>query len=198
MLSSINLPNSITSIGMNAFAYNNLSGTLTIPASVTSIGIGAFQGTDYSSNNVNDNPTNNITTLNFESGSLLETISDQAFRGSRLRNIDFSNATHLKTIGEGSFSHNTTQGIIYFPSSLEIIKDSAFWSTLSIEEFHLGSNIKKMGDNCLNTNNYDNLRGIYIDMTEATWNSTVTDMNGGPITAYGWRDSNVPVNFNQS
>ena len=64
--------NNLTTIGLSAFRYNNLSGELIIPSSVETIGDWAFSGSE------NNNVTNHLTSVVF-SGNNLNTIGYNAF-----------------------------------------------------------------------------------------------------------------------
>ena len=88
-------------IDLFAFAYNNLK-TLTIPKSVKTIGSNAFSG----GGGISQTTTNNkITSLTFESGSVLQTINNNAFFGCNLASITVPSS--VTSIGVGAF-HKAT------------------------------------------------------------------------------------------
>lgn len=56
----------------------------------------------------------------------LETIGDMAFSAHFIKNIDFSNAKSLKTIGVSAFYNNPVLSKVSIPANVETIKDNAF------------------------------------------------------------------------
>ena len=135
-ISTLDLSNatSLTAIGSYAFTYNQLSGTLTIPSSVTSIGNGAFFG---SSN------------------------------GNQISTLDLNNATSLETIGDYAFYNNQISGTITIPSSVTSIGARAFYVN-HIEILNLGSGLQYIGDYSFSSNF---LTELNINMTQNTWSS---------------------------
>ena len=140
-LSSIDIPNSVTSIGLlafdtctslttvtfagtsqlqtigtSAFQESGLT-TISIPASVTSIGSQAFS--DCTS----------LTTVTFAGTSQLETISDSAFAGTGLTTISIPES--VTTIGIYAFYSCTSLTTVTFSgtSQLETISEGVFTST---------------------------------------------------------------------
>jgi hypothetical protein len=85
-LTSVVIPNSVTSIGIGAFADNKLA-RVTIPNSVTSIGKGAFS----------NNPLTNLTI-----GNSVTTIGGSAFANNRLTRVTIPNS--VTSIGWEAFS----------------------------------------------------------------------------------------------
>ena len=107
-LTSITLGNSLTTIGNDAFAGATNVQTLTIPDSVVEIGIGAFGG------------FNSLETLNI--GNSIERIPEGAF-------IGLSNLTSLR-----------------IPDSVKFIEKRAFMGSLSLESLTLGSSVLSIGE----------------------------------------------------
>jgi uncharacterized repeat protein (TIGR02543 family) len=113
-MSSITLPEGVTSIGISAFQGTQIS-AIEIPASVTSIGNQAFQYLD------------SLETVTFHESSNLETIGNYAFQGaSSLSSIRIP--ASVTSIGEGAFDNSNSLTSVTFatPSSLETIGLSAF------------------------------------------------------------------------
>jgi len=148
-------PNSqLETIGEYAFNYNfyfsGPSRSITIPATVTSIGFMAF------------NKCTTLTSVSFESGSALTTISNRAFRESGL------------------------SGSITIPASVASIENEAFYqcSSLTSVNFESGSMILANGNGgTIGTNAFQS-SGI---VTVNAWQDTINAMSWtiGPNTLYG-------------
>ncbi len=115
-LTTVVLPDSITSIADNAFqtgsAYSAGGITsLTLPANLQTIGKNAFQ---YAQ----------IKTLTF--GEKLTTISNYAFADCAVESIDFSKATALTTIGANAFDSCKSLTGVSIPASVTSIGADAF------------------------------------------------------------------------
>ena len=106
------IPNTVTSIGENAFYNNNLT-SIEIPNSVTSIGNGAFQ---Y---------CNNLTSVEIPNS--VTTIDGYAFYDcDALSSVTFENNSQLTYIGNQTFSDCESLTSIVIPSSVTNIVDNAF------------------------------------------------------------------------
>ena len=109
-LSSITIPNSVTSIGDNAFNGSSLT-SITIPNSVTSIGNWAFE--DCSS-------LESVTI-----GNSVTSIGERAFEAcSSLTSITIPNS--VTSIGSGAFQYCSSLSSITIPNSVTSIGSSAF------------------------------------------------------------------------
>jgi hypothetical protein len=106
--SSYAIPNSVTSIGENAFANCSLT-SVTIPNSVTNIGESAFASCSLTSVTIPNSVTN---------------ISDFAFGLCPLTSVTIPNS--VTTIGELAFSYNSTLRTVAIPESVTTIGDGAF------------------------------------------------------------------------
>jgi hypothetical protein len=121
-LTSVTIPNSVTSIEYRAFRFCNSLTSVTIPNSVTSIGNGAFSGCSLTSVTI----PNSITSIgssafqecsglkNVVFGTSLKTIGDYAFSGCPIDTITcYSNRP--PTVGENVFSMPYST-IVYVPA----------------------------------------------------------------------------------
>ena len=98
MLTSIELPDNISTIGEKAFIGCNSLTSIEIPSSVVSIGSYAF----------NRSGINNIII-----SSLIESIGESAFRGSGLDAVYFENRTNPLSIASGAFAECNISKVVY-------------------------------------------------------------------------------------
>lgn len=114
-IATLVLPDSVTSIGKTAFAYNNALTSLTLPQGLQTIGDQAFAS------------NNNLQEIVFNKA--LTTIGYQSFiYNSNLTTLDFTNATNLQSIGAGAFEYDKISGNLTFPASVTSVGDQAFLS----------------------------------------------------------------------
>ena len=106
-ITSVIIPNTVTSIGKAAFMDNQLT-EVTIPSSVTSIGISAFFD-------------NKLTTIVIPSS--VKSIGQSAFSGNQLTSITLSDG--VTSIGESAFVYNQLTEVV-IPSSVTSIGRDAF------------------------------------------------------------------------
>ncbi|MDA7761499.1 leucine-rich repeat domain-containing protein, partial [Aquiluna sp.] len=130
------IPNSVTSIGGDAFAGATSLTSLTIPDSVTSIGSYAFRNTSLTSITIPDSVTS-ISNFAFSRATALTsiTIPDSV---TSISNYAFWYATALTSvtipdsvtsIGQGAFEGATALTSVTIPDSVTSIGQGAFWYT---------------------------------------------------------------------
>ena len=142
-LKSITLPNSLESIGMNAFAGTKLT-ELVIPKNVSYIADNAFSG---------------LTTLTkVEIQSPLNEIGNSVFKGcSSLESIILPNS--LSSIGEQAFYGCVSLKSIDLPSIIESIGGAAFYGCSSLTAIVLPENLVELGSSS----------GYYYDSTSSVF-----------------------------
>ena len=124
-LTSVTIPSSVTSIGDSAFFSNKLT-SVTIPSSVTSIGSNAFRSNQLTSVTIPEGVTsigigafssNRLTTVTIPDG--ITSIGSQAFSSNQLTTVTIPGG--VTSIGGGAFSSNqlTTVTILNPAASMQ-------------------------------------------------------------------------------
>lgn len=138
-LTTVNIPNSVTSIGKSVFGQSNIV-SLTIPNSVTSVGSGAFSNCGKLNSitlpsGLASVPEecfyccSKITSINIPDS--VTTLGVQAFSGCKLTSVTLPSG--LATIGSGAFANNTALTSITFPSTVETIGVGVFSYCYALE-----------------------------------------------------------------
>jgi len=174
-LTSVTIPNSVTTIGNNAFDSTSLA-SVTFGNSVTTIGVGAFYYNIYltsvaipnSVTTIGANAFNSSTSLaTLTIGNSVTTIGDGAFSNTGLTNVTIPNSVitigasafnstssltsvtignSVTTIGDGAFS-STGLTNVTIPNSVITIGTSAFASTYSLTSVTIGNSVTSIGNN---------------------------------------------------
>ena len=130
-LTSINIPNSVTTIGEHAFSGCDSLTSINIPNSVTMIGKGAFSGCDY------------LTSINIPDD--VTTIGEGAFGGCHsLTNINIPNS--VTTIGTGAFFYCLSLTSINIPNSVTTIGKGAFRGCKSLTSINIPNSVTTIGE----------------------------------------------------
>ena len=152
-LTSINLPNTITSIGAGAFEDCRLLTSISLPESVTSIGNYAFDGcTTLSSINI-PNSVSSIGSSAFNGCSNLTSVTIPSSVTS-IDNSTFSGCTGLTTItipnsvtsiGSSAFYNCTGLTSITIPNSVTSIGSSAFFGCTGLTSITIPNSVTSIG-----------------------------------------------------
>lgn len=152
-LASVTIPNSLTSIGYNAFESTAIT-SMTIPNSVTSIGSSAFA---YCTALTSITIPNGITTLEsfiFGGCTILTSITipdgvtsigGGAFSGCKAL-ISITIPNNVTSIERGTFSQCTALTSITIPNSVTSIDEEAFWLCSKLASVTIGYGITYLGN----------------------------------------------------
>ena len=173
------IPNSVTSIGGNAFSGCSGLTSVTIPNSVTSIGNQAFYG------------CSGLTSVTIGSG--VTSIGSYAFDGcSNLTSITIGNS--VTSIGHGAFMycHNLTS--VTLPNSVTSIGDLAFCGCSGLTSVTIPNSVTSIGSSAFY--NCSGLISIIVESGNTTYDSR-NNCNAIIETAsntlwYGCKNTNIP------
>ena len=152
-LAQINIPNTVTAIGDSAF-QNNLLTQINIPNTVTSIGRSAFQNNQLTQINIPNSVTsigngafvnNKLTQINIPN--TVTTIGSFAFQSNQLTQINIPNS--VITIGFNSFANNPIKEANI---NSRIIPQNMFKNFKSITKLTLGDNLEIIGVDAFTNN----------------------------------------------
>ena len=161
-LTSITIPEGITTIGQYAFYDCEGLSSVSFPASLTRIGDNAFQYCDGIST-ISFPPSSLLTTIgnyafNYCQGlssvsfpASLTTIGNFAFQGcAQLTTISFPPSSLLTTIGEYAFGNCYVLSPISLPSSLTTISEGAFFNCTGLTTISFPSSLRTIGNDAFN------------------------------------------------
>ena len=130
LLTSVTIPNTVTTIGAQAFAGATGLTAVTIPNTVTTIRDQAFEG------------ATGLTSIAIPNS--VTSIGIRAFRSTTsLSSITLPNS--ITTIAEGLFSSNTALTSITIPNSVTSIGDNAFLGTRGLTAITIPSSVTSIG-----------------------------------------------------
>jgi hypothetical protein len=133
-ITSVVIPNSVTSIGGNAFQATGIT-KLVIPNSVTTVGSRAFQNTMSLKSAILSNSLTNMGIKIFEYSGLTNVLIPEG----------------IKLIPESMFSRTQLTSVV-IPDSVTLIDKDAFWLS-KLESVKFGKSLTKIGWQAFNSNN---------------------------------------------
>jgi hypothetical protein len=173
---SVSIPNSVTSIGDDAFSLCNGLTNITIPNSVTSIGAGAFH------------ECWNLTSVNIPNS--VTSIEDSAFNNcTSLTNVTIPDS--VTSIGDYAFYECYDLTNVTIPDSVTSIGDGAF-QFVSLTNVTIPNSVTNIGDGAFAFNNlraisvqtnnpaYSSVGGVLFDKSQ----TTLIEYPGGKVGSY--------------
>ena len=153
-ITSITIPNTVTTIGMGAFAYCTSLASIEIPNSVTSVSEGAFAGCSSLTSIVIPDSVTSIDDYAFTGCTSLTSITipdsvtsigDSAFLGcASLESITIPNS--VTSIGYSAFYCCTSLTSITIPDSVTSIGKQAFYYCTSLKSVIIPDSVTSIGD----------------------------------------------------
>ncbi len=138
-ITSCLIPDTVTTIGMTAFALNTELTEVTIPQSVTYIGEGIFAGCDNMIIKVADGNT----TYHVDGNCLIETASKKVIQGVKSSVIPSDGS--VTEIGYAAFAYSSITDIT-IPDSVTSIGDWAFCECRSLTSVTIGNSVTSIGE----------------------------------------------------
>jgi len=163
-LTSIIIPNSVTSIGNYAFYGCSSLTSITIPSSVTSIGNYVFGYCSKLESIVVDE-NNSVYDSRDNSNAIIETATNTLVVG--CKNTIIPNS--VTSIGKYAFYNNNSLTSIIIPNSVTSIVNNAFFGCSSLTSITIPSSVTSIGNNTFG--NCKQLESIVVDQNNSVYDS---------------------------
>ncbi len=169
-LTSITIPDSVTSIGYSAFSGCKGLTNITIPDSVTSIGLGAFSNTAW----YNNQPD----------GLVYAGKVAYSYKGTMPNNTSIVLKEGTHGIAANAFSDCNELTSVTIPDSVTNIGDGAFSSCTKLTSITIGNGVKSIGG------------AAFKSCTELTSISIPNSVTSIGYYAFGWCNGLTSITFN--
>ena len=181
MLTSITIPDSVTSIGSSAFEYCSSLTSITIPNSVTSIGAYAFYN------------CSSLTSITIPDS--VTSISSSAFYGcSSLKSVTFGENSKLESIGNRAFSVCSSLTSITIPDSVTSIGEHAFSGCSSLTSITIPSSVTSIGEYAFD--GCSSLKSVTFENTQGWWRTTSSSATSGTsISSSDLKDTSTAAKY---
>ena len=187
-LTSITMPESVTTVGSGVFYECDNLKSITMPESVTTMGSGVFWKCKKLTNVVLSSNLTSIESWTFYQCDTLSNIiipdsitliSSSAFEScKKLKTVEIGNS--VATIGDKAFRECNSLTSIKIPNSVETIGSEAFWNCYNLERIDIGSGLRSIvGEvfyNCIA------LKDVYITDIVAWCNISFRSSSCNPLS----------------